>query len=84
MKEPVKYRLYDTDTQRELGIYTGVQISRKIGIKTKQISAYAKSRSKVKGRYIVEKVEEMKISELLEEWDRVTQAFRRAWGKIGR
>lgn len=75
-KKKIAYRLYDVVEKKDLGIYTGAELSDKIGIEARQISAYAKSRSKVKGRYILERIESVTIKELLEEWDRVTGLFR--------
>lgn len=75
-KRQTEYRLYDTLRKKDLGIYASGEISKKLGVRASQIPAYAKSRSRLGGRYLVEKVEKMTLAELCEEWDRVTAPYR--------
>lgn len=73
----IEYRLYDTLRKKDLGTYTAAQIRKKLGVNAKNIPAYAKSHSRLCSRYLVEKVEEMTVKELCEEWDRVTDLFKK-------
>lgn len=71
MKEEIRYRIYDCKTKQTIGTFNAKNVSEHLGIKTKRVSDYARTRSKVKGRYIVEKVEEKTIGDMKREWDEI-------------
>lgn len=77
MASKKKYVLFDG--KEEVGVYDAAEIARRLGVRSKNISTYADSRSKVNGRYYIKQTifEERSIHEICEEWNRVTSLMRR-------
>lgn len=71
----VLYNVYDEQEKKNMGNYQAKEIQQMFGIK--DASTYARNCSKVRNRYAIMRVEEKPISDILREWDEVTQRLRK-------
>lgn len=70
----VLYNVYDEKEKKDMGNYSAKEI--RAMLKIKDVSTYARTYSRAKNRYVISRVEERTIGEILEEWDDVTKRIR--------